>query len=68
MFAKGRAHIHNPSPGERNGSAKLTESDVRAIRTAYANGEPKERLAEQYAVDPSNIIHIVLRKTWRHVE
>lgn len=38
----------NNSAGEGNGRAKLTEADVRAIRTAYANHESCKQCYEKY--------------------
>lgn len=55
--------------GSRNGQAKLTEDDVRAIRTVYATGTTTQRrLAKQYGVHPSLIGFIVRREYWQHVE
>lgn len=56
--------------GERVAGARLTEEDVRAIRSAYI---PKSRhanqraLARRYGVDQGTIAQLLLRKTWRHV-
>lgn len=53
--------------GERSGVAKLTESDVRAIRADAAAGKALRSIAAAYRVTPQNVRYIVQRKTWRHV-
>jgi len=54
--------------GERNGRAKLTESDVRAIREARAAGSTVADLARQYGVSEFSIYGAVSRLTWRNVQ
>lgn len=60
-MAKGR---NNAPKGERNGLAKLTDSDIRAIRT-----DPRfhHLIAPDYAVSRATIGHVKRRKIWRHV-
>jgi len=54
--------------GESSGVAKLTESDVRAIRADFAAGAGGRReLARRFGVTPENIDAVVQRKTWKHV-
>ena len=54
--------------GERQGSAKLTESDVRAIRELYAMGNHSQRqLARQFHVGKTCIGEIVRHENWRHI-
>jgi hypothetical protein len=62
MHAKCR-HPH----GSTHPNAKLTEDEVRAIRTLFANGVSRYILAERYNTPYQNIMSIVARKTWRHV-
>lgn len=50
--------------GERSPSAKLTESDVRAIRQSSAT---QDSLAATYRVAQSTISKIKRRLRWRHV-
>jgi hypothetical protein len=68
--ARGRTNHHGGIPvrGELNKLAKLTESDVRAIRNAAASGARGVDLAAQFGVWPSNISAIVQRQTWKHIE
>lgn len=54
--------------GEDKPSAKLTEEDVRAIRSSFtgAYGD-KTALAREYKVALSTISSIINRETWEHV-
>jgi hypothetical protein len=51
-------------PGERNGSAKLTAAEVRAIRRSAA---PMAELVRQYRVNDSTIRRVIKGINWRHV-
>ncbi|MFP5078261.1 hypothetical protein ACLE20_13215 [Rhizobium sp. YIM 134829] len=50
--------------GERHYAAKLTASDVLAIRSSAASSQ---ELADQFGVNRTNIIAIRKRKSWRHI-
>lgn len=64
MLKRGRQ-----ATGERNGSAKLTDDAVRAIRERYAAGGVTHRvLGAEYGVSPVVIGLIVRRETWKHVQ
>lgn len=66
MLDKRRDGTH--PEGERHGSAKLTEQDVREIREfASIHGAEQTYLAELYGVSKSAICLIVSRKNWSHV-
>lgn len=54
--------------GARNGSARLTDDDVRAIRSRYAGGETQVVLAEAFSVSQPLISQIVRRKVWTHLK
>ncbi|MDP3983490.1 MAG: HNH endonuclease [Acidimicrobiia bacterium] len=59
---------HRKNIGTRNGSAKLTEQDVREIRAAYRRQEATmDELAARYGVSEASILNVVRRKTWRHI-
>jgi hypothetical protein len=62
MLAKGRNRR-----GSAKSQAKLTESDVVAIRERAAAGELKARLAEEYGVTNRVIGEIVRFQRWKHV-
>ena len=55
--------------GEKNGVAKLTESQVQEIRQGYNKlaGRTLQYLAQQYGVCHSQIWNIVRGRNWRHV-
>lgn len=65
-------HISNTMiQGERVHGAKLTEADVRAIRSQYPEGEITrdecKALGGQYGVNYATIRSVVRGITWRHV-
>lgn len=53
--------------GITHGMHRLKEADVIEVRTLYAGGTKRVRLAQMFACSPGNISCIVTRKTWRHV-
>lgn len=53
--------------GERNGTAKLTEEDVRAIKQLREDGLLQREVAALYGVARSRISHIERGYDWRHV-
>lgn len=61
---KSRSEIGDVNRGEQSGNAKLTESDILAIR---ASGEPYRKIAEKYDVDHTLIYQIKKRKIWKHI-
>jgi hypothetical protein len=54
--------------GERNPGAKITEGDVRRIRTSRAAGVMVKDIAARYGLSPGYIWSIVHRKRWAHLE
>lgn len=53
--------------GTRNIKAKLSDSDVRAIRKMYAGGMTQVQLASIYDVNQTTVSLIVRRKGWKHI-
>ena len=53
--------------GSESGHAKLTESDIPAIRDLRQRGVPIAQVAEAFGVVKSVISGIANRRTWRHV-
>jgi hypothetical protein len=53
--------------GGRNGRAKLTEADVREIRSAAGAGAKRAALALRFGVSADHVGGIVARRTWKHV-
>ena len=63
------AHSHrvlgNVGPrGEKQGSSKLTKSDVLAIREESRNGVRQDDIAARYGVTQANISSIICGNTW----
>ncbi len=64
---KGRLKA-NRQNGEKNDSAKLTESDVRKIRKYYSSKNyTQTQLAELFGVDQSTISYISRFRLWKHI-
>lgn len=53
--------------GERNGCAKLSETDVREIRCLSEKGLSSTRLAFMYQMSDAQILRIIRRERWQHV-
>ena len=52
--------------GEQNGSAKLTEHQVRELRFNYP-AMTQTKLAAMFGISQATVWNIVTRKSWRHV-
>ncbi|WP_342538472.1 hypothetical protein MKY15_20730 [Sporosarcina sp. FSL K6-1540] len=66
--------IRKTKLGEKNAQAKLSESDVLAIREQYlilqgtfTKTQAQYLLADDYGVKRPTISDIVLNKTWKHI-
>ena len=57
----------NQPKGSKQGSAKLTESDIPAIRACLTAGETCASISRRYGVHKSAISLIKFGKTWKHV-
>lgn len=54
--------------GERNNKAKLTQSQVIAMRMEKVlNNETNESLAKRYGLHPNYVAYIINRRTWKHI-
>lgn len=53
--------------GARNGKARVTETQVREIRTRLKAGESEESIAMDYPLTKHGVKQIRLNQTWRHV-
>lgn len=58
---------NNPSPGSKNGSAKLTEADIPKIFEMHRNGMYQREIAKFFGVSQPLIGMIIRREKWRHV-
>lgn len=54
--------------GQDNTQAKLTDDQVRAIRSIYAGGKvTQNELAVRFGISQSSVSFIIHRKTWSHI-
>lgn len=53
--------------GERNGNAKLTTEEVRAIRALMAAGAVRQAVAARFGVQPITVSNIMTGRSWRRV-
>lgn len=81
MWVKGRArpgraigtlntafkHPEKVLRGEKHGSAKITEAQVREIKEAYANGTSQTALSQIYGLHQAHISRIVRGACWTHL-
>lgn len=65
--SKGRSGWES-RPGEAHPMSRLTEADVRSIRTRYAAGTRGRALAKEYGVNPATVSEIITRRKWKHVQ
>ena len=68
---RGDAHPARRIPGlrqgARNGRARLTEADVRAIRKQLAAGTRWIDIAAEFGISKPAVSHIAAGRTWSHV-
>lgn len=62
MVNKGRQNI-----GVQNPCAKLTEADVRTIRSLASRGVTQSQIGIMFGIDQSTVSNVNTRKTWSHV-
>jgi hypothetical protein len=69
MLRKGRsAYGHPGRQGEKAWMAKLTDDQVREIRSLYEVGRISQlALARRYGITQTTIGSIVRRATWKHI-
>lgn len=61
-------HVHGTTVrGERNGISKLTEGDVREIRSRRSAGETQLSVAQAFGISRSNVQWIEHGRNWSHV-
>jgi hypothetical protein len=61
-------HPESRSPGEKNGSAKLTEENVMEIRSMYRVGQlSQQQIADLFGINQTAVSAIISRKTWSHL-
>lgn len=57
-----------PTPGERNGQAKLSEKDVVSARRLRQQGMIYRLIAERFGVDKRTIMRAIKGEQWAHVD
>jgi hypothetical protein len=57
--------LHGSSKGTRNGRAKLTEDDVRAIRASTLS--PRQ-LMKEYGLSKSQVYNVLNGTNWQHID
>jgi hypothetical protein len=58
----------NPKRGEDNHNARLTEDQVREIRSRRSSGESLNEIASVFGVTFQTVSEIARRRSWRHVD
>lgn len=53
--------------GEKCGSVKLSENQVKIIIQRLNRGDTQKSIAKDYGVDRSNVGYIANNKTWKHI-
>lgn len=66
----GDKYRHGTMPfGEKSASRRLTERDVRSLRAEHKAGDAGcRKLARRYGVSKTQVLNILSRKSWPHVE
>lgn len=62
-----KAKMSEQHKGSKNSQSKLTEDDVRKIRSMIANGYTYSQIAELFNVTRANVRMIATYKTWKHI-
>jgi len=61
----GRKPVKNPQPGEENGRAKLTKTQIPEIFRLRALGWSQQRIADKFGIDQTNISRVLRGNTWK---
>lgn len=56
-----------PTPGERNGQAKLTETDVLSMRRLRQRNWTYQRIADRFGVDKKTAMRAAKGEQWKHI-
>ncbi len=54
-------------PGEKNGKSKLTEDQVRELRSLRESGYSYGKLVKKYGIAKQTVANIVNRRRWKHI-
>lgn len=53
--------------GSENGRARLSDNDVREIRSRYLSGESIKNLSEKYGMSYPGMCHLIKGRSWKHL-
>lgn len=53
--------------GTKNGRSKLTEEEVREMRSLYSAGWTQAMLGERFGIDQAGVSRVILRKSYADV-
>lgn len=67
ILPEGSHHAHHTGSGMAHRQAKLSDDQVRDIRTRARNGEEQRPIAKAFGVHQSTVWSIVNRDTWKHL-
>lgn len=67
-FASGSFKNRRPPSGDKNGQAKLKNSDIPVIRKMLSEGMKQKDIALIYGINPTQISQIKHRREWASVE
>lgn len=62
-----RLHLEKRPRGERHHKAKLTEAQVREMRTLAESGVSSPKLAKQFGITKAAVLDIIHRRHWSHI-
>lgn len=71
LFKPASSNLNGKVQGENNYAAKLTESDVRFIRSNTVNfggNISRREMAHRFGVGITTIANILYRRSWKHVD
>ena len=54
--------------GSKNPNARLTENDVRAIKTALKDNENMESISNRFNISQSHLYNIKSKRIWKNIE
>lgn len=63
-----KLHPERLARGSDNGNSKLTEDNVRDIRSRFAKGQTPGDIAAIFGVWNTSVWNVIHRRTWKHVK
>lgn len=59
--------LKHHAKGEKNGCAKLSETEVLSIRMLVNKGDRQSEIADRLSISRATVCNIIKRKTWAHI-